>query len=290
MSELVKKGRGRPIGTGHGILLRDRDFELLRFVNDMKFAPSSALFELFFSRTFKNRPAKSDLWAKERLEHLRREGFLKKVRTFYEMQSYYLVTEKGVNTIRGHFLDEEIPNWVSEIDARYYKHDLHILKCRVALEMEGRARDWECERRIRSRILADIVAKYPTYNERGLREQAKENARYLIPDGIYTNKQGERIAFEFEESIKEPERYATKLEGYLRQIKDPKPDFIRVLFVTSKLNVYSVLEKLTRPYTELKVFRVNMLETVLGSASVPPAKVQALENERLGSSGDVHVR
>lgn len=287
----MKRGRGRPVGTGHGILLRDRDFELLCFVNDMKFASSSALFELFFSRTYKKGPAKSDLWAKERLEHLRREGFLKKVRTFYEMQSYYLVTEKGVNTLRGHFLDEEIPNWVSEIDARYYRHDLHILKCRVTLEIEGRARDWECERRIRSRILADIVAKYPTYHERGLREQAKENARYLIPDGIYTNKQGERIAFEFEESIKEPERYATKLEGYLKQINGSKPDFKRVLFVTSKLNVYSVLEKLTRPYAELKVFRVNMLETVLGAKVVGVASShgQAVDSGPSRSSGDVHV-
>jgi hypothetical protein len=269
MSE-IKRCRGRPVGTGHGILLRDRDFELLRFINDMKFAPVDELFRLFFERTYKKGPAKSDLWAKERLEHLRREGFLKKVRTFYEMQSYYLVTEKGVNTLRGHFLDEEIPNFVEEIDARYYRHDLNILKCRVAFEVSGRARDWECERRIRSRVLSDVVAQYPTYRERELRQGAIEAARFLIPDGIYTNKQGERIAFEFEENIKEPERYAAKLEGFLKMIQRPKADFKRVLFVASKVNVYLILEKLTRPYAELKAFRVNMLDTAL-KVSVPAA-------------------
>jgi len=265
MSEQLKRGRGRPVGTGHGILLRDRDFELLRFINDMKFAPVDALFQSFFSRTYKKGPAKSNLWAKERLEHLRREGFLKKVRTFYEMQSYYLVTEKGVNTLRGHYLQEEIPNHIEEIDARYYRHDLNILKCRVALEVEGRARDWESERRIRSRVLSEIVAKYPTYRERELRKGAIEAARFLIPDGIYTNKQGERIAFEFEENIKEPERYVAKIEGFIKQIQAARPDFRRVLFVASKVNVFSILDKLIRPHEKLEIFRVNMVDTVLGT-------------------------
>jgi hypothetical protein len=272
-----KKKRGRPVGTGHRILLRDRDFELMRFINDMKFGPTSALFTLFFSRTFKGETAKSDLWAKERLEHLRREGFLKKVRTFYEMQSYYIVSGLGVETIRGHYLDEDIPNFVEGIDARYFNHDLNILKCRVALEAGGHARDWESERRIRSRVLGEINALFPTWREREFRERAKEEAKPLIPDGIYTNKQGDRIGFEFEENIKEPERYAKKLEGFVKQIEKGEVPFKRVLFVTSKVNVYSILEKLTRAYGE-KVFRVNMAETIWGKkkAKLDPNDVRDL--------------
>ena len=63
--------------SAKSVVLTDRDFEVLEFIMDMKFAGVDEVFEKFFKVTLSNEPAKSSLWAKKRLMQLEQGKFLK---------------------------------------------------------------------------------------------------------------------------------------------------------------------------------------------------------------------
>jgi uncharacterized membrane protein YdbT with pleckstrin-like domain len=91
-------------------------------------------------------------------------------------------------------------------------------------------------------------------------------SREYMPDAIFTNRAGGRVAFELELAPKTRERYAKKVSRFMEVMKSPDGAFKRTLFVACSETVYQMLLSVTRPYQE---FKVSHYEEI-----VPPVKAK----------------
>jgi hypothetical protein len=221
--ETVKKSKG--VGS---FRMTERELELLGFVLEMKFASVPMLFERFYS--FED--SSSDRYAYERINLLRKHGYLRACRVYTEAKTYYLATKLAYNLLSSRNPSRTLVKPIDSIDIRYFEHDKHLAFCRIAHEKAGRARDWVSERRLKH----DWGSKYNSL------------ARSFMPDAIYTNKQGDRVAFELEISPKGKMRHLKKILQFAHVIQNPQGIFRRVLFVAFSPAVHATLTELTRGY------------------------------------------
>ncbi|MFH1262731.1 MAG: hypothetical protein V1495_04735, partial [Pseudomonadota bacterium] len=124
------------------IRLTQREIEALRFTLEMKFASVEVLYRKFFK--FEN--STSSRYAYERVNLLRKHGYLIPIRIHTEWTVYYVGSRLACDVIQSEKPDASIPRPLPGIDIRTFEHDRKVLLCRVAREAIGNAQNWTSER------------------------------------------------------------------------------------------------------------------------------------------------
>ncbi len=234
-----------------GFRLTTREIDLLEFVLDQKFAGTDAL----YIRFFQGEGSKSPRYAVERLQLLSKCGFLRPKRVYTEPKSYYLATDLAQTTLQSLRPDRTISEPPTEIDFRTFEHDKRVTMCRASREKKGEVKEWLSERRLKQEWTA---------------ANGYRLSREYMPDAIYTNGAGGRVAFELELSPKTRERHVKKVSRFLEVMRHMDGAFSRTLFVACSKPVYEMLLSVTRPYKEFKVTRFEeiVLENEKGKKNV----------------------
>ena len=185
---------------------------------------------------------------------LKRHGYLKSARVSFSGTSYYLATDLAHTALitLANSSGRSFVRPLHAVDIRTFEHDRLVMEARLALESEGRARDWLSERRLKSEAALSF----------GL-------AREFQPDAIYRNKFSESVAFELEISVKSRERYQDKIRKYVEVMREHEgldKGLKGVLFVTVHENVFKTLTELTERYGGK--FRIERLEALLTKSRV----------------------
>lgn len=254
-----------------GIILSERDLDIIEFILEMKFSNVQHVFERFFKTTLSGAPAKSQEWAVRRLQQLERFGLLKGTYAFSERAKFYLGTLKGYRIVLNKRFYKEAVKPSQSIDHATFVHDKLIIQARIMLENSGRATNWVSDRHLRSHInlFSDLKA-------------------YAIPDGIYINPEGQKVAFEMERSKKTKEDYRKKISRYvaIMRVQDAKLRlFDRVLYVCEKESAIKFFSTETRIYGEL--FEVQRASEFFGkSEQQVHSKEQSLDREGIHSSSE----
>jgi hypothetical protein len=259
-----------------GLRLTARDLEILEFINDMRFANLETIHLRFFGTTRTGEKSKSTWWARERIQHLRKYQLIRAVRYYTEGQSYFVTTAITHLILQGKRPERIHPTPLETIDNRSFEHDKMILYSRVMLELSGRARDWQSERWLKA--------------ESSLAGTSESLSREMQPDAIYTNKRGEKVAFELELSTKSRERYKRKFSAvstnFQLLIYSEQP-FSRCLIVAGSKPLFKFL----REILDAEVGRENgrFLLTTFESLMRPlrePAAVASVGAEHPTAAGE----
>jgi|GEM_PF-712651 len=215
------------------VQLTERDFKIIEFILEMKFASRNEVFQKFFSVTSQG-PAKSNLYALERLALLEKAGFLKGVRSFSEITRYFVVTKKGYEALQSKVNFEKIPKPSPNIFERVFVHDKLVLLSRMEFEKAHPEGRWISDRKLRS----------------GMAEMFSLPSVY-IPDAIYELPTGEKVAFEFENALKGKSEYREKISYFakLMDLKQNDPNmFSRVRYRCVREDVFRILMAETARY------------------------------------------
>jgi hypothetical protein len=239
--KLFKKERESLIDSGE---LKKRDYEILEFVLEMKFASLEDIYNKFFKKRLNGEESKSDWWARDRVYKLKKLGLLRSVKFFSESRAFYMATYDAY-----HLLSELYPlNFyckpTRDIDVRTFYHDWLVTKCRIEMEENDVAKSWVSEKVLKTKesINFGIAKKY-------------------MPDGCYVNSAGENVAFELELTLKSISRYRNKVKLYTSLINRTKHNdsfrFEKCLFVCRRKTVADHLRRQILPYGNL--FSIQML-------------------------------
>ena len=215
-----------------GVLVRltKRDEQLFRFLLDQRFASLEAIYLKFFDRRVNvSDPFPKNLFVtRQRLGLLVKEGFLKTERVYTEAKSLYLLSNSGFQYLKEHSSAPLYASPAKTVDFRQYQHDLRATYCRIALERARRAFGWISERQIR---MHGFEAKGVTMPDD------------IVPDGIFLNAKGQRIAFELESSNRKFGRFQRKASDYQSLIAQGFLD--RVLWIACDPKIQAALIKAT---------------------------------------------
>ncbi len=212
--------------------LTDRDLDIFGFVLEQKFASLEQIYFRFFDvREKVSDPMPKGLFVtRQRLQILKRHGFLKSEKVYSESKSLYLVTSLAVSVIRAkrpHLADLKV---IGQIDFRNYEHDTKVNDCRVAIERTGKIIRWLPERKLRAQGFESDFSWDELPSE-------------LVPDGIFITSKGERVAFEIETTPRKKSRYEEKLLGLRSVMIGAKPLIHRVIWVGFTDRVYHDLKE-----------------------------------------------
>lgn len=219
------------------VVLSERDLNILEYILDMKFASIQDVFEKFFKVTLSGEEAKSNEWAVRRLQQLSRAGYLKGTHSFSLRDKFYVATMRAYYAVSRAYPEKEVVKPSMVIDQRTFDHDWLVLRARIMLENKRAASCWISDKRLRSN-----------------QELAGGLTLSKVPDGIFINEKGERVAFEFELSKKPHEVYREKIKKYVSMIRNPMGGvrvFEKVIYVCAREYVYERLRKETQVYGDL---------------------------------------
>ncbi len=232
--------------------LTARDFEIIQFIIEMKFSSVDEVFRKFFKLKLNAELAKSQAWAKKRLQQLEKARFIKSVYSFSESTRFYVGTYLGYYALAQMKPLEFLVKPHLGFDQRVFNHDRQVLNCRLNLEESKSGSDWISERKLKSdpQVMKNLTALY-------------------IPDGLYTSVTGQKIAFELEIAIKSKSRYKDKIKKYVNIIRSEKNKsrlFDHVHYVCAKDTLKSHLMKETRIFGAL--FKIETIAEFLSSNEV----------------------
>lgn len=233
------------------VLLSERDYLIIEYVLDMKFATVQDIFEKFFKITLSQEPAKSDEWAIRRLQQLTKAGYLTSVHSFSERRKYYLGTQKGYSIIDKVKPEADVSKPCKGIDHHTFNHDKKVIEARIILENQRAATSWISDKKLRSN-----------------KELAGGLLLSNVPDGLFRTPEGKRIALEIEATTKTKAIYQAKIKKYVSMMrsKDSKVNvFDKVLYVIAKPWVLDFLTKETKIYGDL--FEITSYEDFFGGIS-----------------------
>ncbi|QDK37979.1 replication-relaxation family protein [Bdellovibrio sp. NC01] len=233
------------------VILSERDYQIIEYVLDMKFATVQDVFEKFFKVTLSNEPAKSDEWAVRRLQQLSKAGYLKPIHSFSERRKYYLGTVKGYSILEKVKPEADVSKPVKGIDHHTFDHDKKVIEARIILENQRAATSWISDKKLRSN--KDLAGGLLLSN---------------VPDGLFKTPEGKRIALEVEATTKTKAIYQSKIKKYVSMMrsKDTKVNvFDKVLYVVAKPWVIDFLSKETKIYGEL--FEIVSWQDFFGGTS-----------------------
>ena len=212
--------------------LTDRDLDLFGFILEQKFASLEQIYFRFFDvrKSITEVLPKGLFVTRQRLQLLKRHGFLKAEKVYSEAKSLYLITNLAVQVLRSkrpHLADLKV---ISQIDFRNYDHDSKVNDCRVAIERTGKIIRWLPERKLRAQGFESDFSFDELPSE-------------LVPDGIFITSKGERVAFEIETTPRKKSRYEEKLSGFRSVMIGSKPLIHRVIWVGYTDRVYGDLKE-----------------------------------------------
>jgi hypothetical protein len=217
-------------GKEFNFRLTARDIEILGFLLDQKFASLEQIYFKFFdTREKATEPLPNNLYVtRQRLQVLRKAGFIKTEKVYSEAKSLYLLTGPGFHLFQSKKPHDAYALPVKSMDFRSYEHDTRVNDCRIAIERTGRVMKWLSERRIRMKGFE---------SEHSFHDLPKD----LVPDGIFVSKKGERIVFEIETTPRKKSRYQEKRDSYLNVMGGHEPLIHRVFWVGFTDRIYSDL-------------------------------------------------
>ncbi len=250
--------------------ITQRDFEVINFILNMKFASVQDVHRKFFKLKRDGSISNNEWYVRERLRHLVAMGYVQPVRYRFEQKSYFIGTKHGYELI--HYMQPSLEpsKHIEQIDVRTFDHDVQVMKSRLALEESERVQDWRSDRQLK--------CTYSNYFQfKGSRDSA--------PDGVYKSLSGKIIAFEYEIAQKSKQRYRDKVRRYIECIRNhhkndgPKYDHVRI--VCEKTSVYNILKDAVAIYRDY--FTIEMSGDFFASLA-PQAQATQL------ASGDCLVR
>jgi hypothetical protein len=212
--------------------LTDRDYDILSFLLDQKFASLEQLYFRFFDGRVKvTDPLPKNLFVtRQRLSILRRADFIATQRVFSEAKSLYLLSPKGFQLLRSKRPHDAYAAPPRDVDFRNYEHDTKVNDCRIAIERTGKLMKWISERRLRKEGFESQFSDYQLPEE-------------IVPDGIFVSSKGERIAFEIESTPRKKSRYEDKRSSFSDVMYGKSPLLHRVFWVGATARIVSDLKE-----------------------------------------------
>lgn len=226
------------------LFLQDRDFEIIRFILEMKFSTVRHIYEQFFKVTKSGKKSTNTRWCTEKLCRLKKHGYLKTQKNFYSGEFLYLATDSAYDLLNKHYPSEEFQGPIKSVDFRQYFHDYQIIDIRIRLSQVFKISKWISDRNI---LVDERLRSYFNVSN--------------IPDGIFQDSEGSFYFLEFENSRKARHVYREKINTYLKHMRSPDSFYAkpkRVLFICAKPAVADFLTQETRIYQDL--FEVKTLE------------------------------
>ena len=172
-----------------------RDFQILKFLWEMKFADGLTLHYGFFQTHKDNSQRTSTKYAINRLTKLKALGCVDREAVLGYPTKLFRLTKFGASLLQSNCPEIEVNYDRQPIDFHTLLHDLKVSRVRVALEHLKRASNWQSER----------VLKQKSTIVYGLSKQ-------YMPDGVYNSRDGELVAFELEIARKSLARYKDKIQ------------------------------------------------------------------------------
>jgi len=155
-----------------GLWLVDRDYEVIKFIYDMKFSCTSDIFKAFFD----DGKVKNNRYCYNRLKKLEAGGFIKSNTISTFNTRWYIISGKGLALLRERFVENLFPSSVPDrIDTRHFEHDRSVSFCRIALEKKGLAKNWVSEKV----ITYNILTKTGEYKSKYMFQNLKQSS---LPD------------------------------------------------------------------------------------------------------------
>lgn len=244
---LVGTEKGFKVNRGNNtkkrVVLSDRDFEILQFILEMKFASLDEVCAKFFKGSPVDQNIVGYWYAKKRLSQLEKAGYLASSKRFSETKRFYFATKLAYSALSNLFLGQTLLRPIGSIDGRTVAHDYLVLRMRLALEKRGLCHSWISDRslKIQTGILSELKAGYS-------------------PDGVYQPLQGPAVAFELEIALKSKARYQAKIKKYIDWIQrhsNTEGAFRSVHFVTTSAVVKAHLESFSAIYRSM--FKIEMV-------------------------------
>lgn len=212
--------------------LTKRDFDILEFIQDQKFATLEALFFAFFdSRTSPSEDLPRKLFTtRQRLLVLKQMGLLESKPSMFSKNSVYLLSQKGVVVLRQERPSRSFGAGLYDLDIVHFRHDEKVTLCRIAIEKAKKSERWFSERRLKS-----VGFEVETFK--------KKMPHTAVPDGIFISSKGKRVAFEIECSPRKKSRFQEKAKFYQSLMREREPIIEHVLWVAVDKRIYADLKE-----------------------------------------------
>lgn len=226
------------------IILTNRDLEIIKFINEMKFSSLDEIHFKFFKTLKDGTESKSQWWARERLSDLAKAKYIIKRYSFNERKSYYLGTMKGYLALLKRYPSDVSVKPLAKIDFSTFDHDKLVMQIRLQYEQQGVIKNW-----ISDRMLQSMGGAHKVLGEGN------------TPDGIYTTTDDEKIAFELELTQKAKSRYEQKIKKYVSIIRENKNNndvFKKVHFIACSDKILEHLSHYSKLYKDF--FRFDLLQ------------------------------
>ena len=250
--------------TAPGIKLTTRDYEILQFLLEQKFASLEVLYFRFFDvRKGMDDPLPTNLWTtRQRLTKLRHQALIKTEKVLSSSKAHFLLTSQGLKVLQDRAEDGYFPiKPAKKIDFSLYEHDLRVSLIRAFIESRGVSKRWFSEKWLK----ASPIFIGP--NERF------KFSKDLRPDGVYINSRDQKVSVEFEMSRKGRTRVRDKIRLYEELLVRREAGFGRSerSQVLDKVWVIAMRPAIARLYTQIinelasdkSNYRVDMYEDVV---------------------------
>ena len=189
-------------------LLQERDYAIMRFILEQKFASLEAIYFRFFDvRKHLKDPLPKNFWTtRQRLSKLRKYALLRTEKVLSSGKAHFLLTPLGYKVVKDYLDESVVIKPAKSIDFSLYEHDVRVSMLRAFLERKGKANRWHSEKWLKGNVF--YVKKY-----------GHKFSKDLRPDAIFINSKGERIALELEMSRKGSRRLEEKIRLYDELLK-----------------------------------------------------------------------
>lgn len=217
-----------------GVVVTQRDLEVLRYVLEMKFASSDELFFRFFETRPSGEKATSQEFMRRRLIELEEVGLLKRERLDFYAGVHFLATKTARHLLQQAFPSQYFLKPISKVNGVHFLHDSMVARCRREFELSLGITEW----------ISDHSLKSLSPKLFGLESR-------FSPDGVYRLPSGERVAFELEIARKRTVLYEEKIFRFVKAIREGRDNtnmFTQVHFRCVDPWVAKCLKKMTSMY------------------------------------------
>ncbi|CAN5494802.1 hypothetical protein BH10BDE1_BH10BDE1_23540 [soil metagenome] len=218
--------------------LVERDYRILEFILEMKFAGCGQVFEKFFKKVKGGvEAAASQEWARKRLRQLHHAGFLRSCVSITGGANVFTASYKAYFALAQVYAHRSFPKPTGGLDTRTFLHDREMLLLRLKFERDGGEVNWISDRSLRQ----GFGERFGLYG-------------IHVPDGLMLESPGNWAGIELEIASKSRERYEDKVARYVKLIRAnrEKPDGIRkVIYFCMRPQVFDALTKECRPYGDM---------------------------------------
>lgn len=229
--------------TKSQMILTNRDFEIIKFILEMKYSSVEDIYYRFFKINFLGIESLTNRAAYRRLQLLEENGYLTSARNFIVNEKIYLATPKAYYLMLNNSNSDLFISYpLKKIDHRTFDHDHMLVQIRQNLESAEKVSCWMSDRFLKTK---------PEFNEL--------SSLNIVPDAVYTTLEGTKVALELELTQKAKDRYRTKIKSiveYLRKIESKQKAFQKVRFLCKTKAIYESISAEIRLYP--KYFQIEL--------------------------------